>query len=570
MLFERIGVEWARLLTYEDRNASASDGRDVERVLVASPEQFAAIAGKLAIAIYSSEGPLLERARAVILSGGPQAAWAEVERIGRALIIVSHLSEQGGAAGHFLAGQALWFRRNGRESSRHFRLACRAYQSLGSPVLGALSGVAAAAAPADCRDSGFPERIQEAFGELAAVDAECAQRLVPAMDHDLEVYRVVREVIAGGAVPTALPEPVTEDDLHLVRSAKVDSLDQPERAVAIARWIQSLRGLREDETEELDILVLLLERVRKWDALVFVLRDMIAHGEQRFAMVTALARALVETGQWSEAKALLTTRVDGSTGPERVKLLQQLVILGTLAGDPDSGRWMAELRAMGGELPEGALPPPTMVAEAAEIPELLARFDNGTLTIDPRIASKGQDAVTAHIRAAIVLGAGPEKGRELLDDIAAKDPDLYLAVVGLLPRYARPPSEAEKAMARAERLFGHREYRSAIVAYQEAIRLDPEFHLAHLALGDAYYMLGEYLVAIAHFTESIAIQPTAQAHRFLGDAIQNSGGDLRQAERCYEDALAVDPAYGGARSALDDVRRKLTANNHHGDGGYGE
>ena len=130
-----------------------------------------------------------------------------------------------------------------QESSRHFRLACRAYQSLGSPVLGALSGVAAAAAPADCRDSGFPERIQEAFGELAAVDAECAQRLVPAMDHDLEVYRVVREVIAGGAVPTALPEPVTEDDLHLVRSAKVDSLDQPERAVAIARWIQSLRGL---------------------------------------------------------------------------------------------------------------------------------------------------------------------------------------------------------------------------------------------------------------------------------------------------------------------------------------
>lgn len=118
-------------------------------------------------------------------------------------------------------------------------------------------------------------------------------------------------------------------------------------------------------------------------------------------------------------------------------------------------------------------------------------------------------------------------------------------------------------MSRAERLFGQREYRAAIAEYQEAIRLDPEFHLAHLSLGDAYYMLGEYHVAIAHFTESIAIRPTAQAYRFLGDAIRDSGGDLRRVERCYEDALAVDPEYGGARAALEDMRREL-------DGGHGE
>ena len=87
---------------------------------------------------------------------------------------------------------------------------------------------------------------------------------------------------------------------------------------------------------------------------------------------------------------------------------------------------------------------------------------------------------------------------------------------------------------------------------------------AHFGLGNACFMLGEYQVAIAHLTESIAIRPTAQAHLILGASIRDSGGDLRQAERCYEDALAMDPADGDARAGLEDVRRRLAANIQHG------
>ena len=55
--------------------------------------------------------------------------------------------------------------------------------------------------------------------------------------------------------------------------------------------------------------------------------------------------------------------------------------------------------------------------------------------------------------------------------------------------------------------------------YQAAIKLDHDSELAYLGLGDAHYRLGEYHLAIAYFSESIAVRPTPQGHRFLGDAI---------------------------------------------------
>jgi tetratricopeptide (TPR) repeat protein len=127
-----------------------------------------------------------------------------------------------------------------------------------------------------------------------------------------------------------------------------------------------------------------------------------------------------------------------------------------------------------------------------------------------------------------------------------------------LPSYARPISTSEEALRRAEEMFRQRRFRDSIPEYQEAIRLDPEMHLAHLGLGDAYYNLGEYQLATAHFGESLAIRPTPQGHRFLGDAIRMSSGDLRRARRCYEDALAMDPAYRGAQKALEDIDNRLS------------
>jgi tetratricopeptide (TPR) repeat protein len=562
VLFGYIGAEWARSLDGQETDGPV-DG-DVERMLAASPDDYVAMAGKFGFSITRSEGPLLGRARSIILSGGGRKERQRIERIGRLLVIATHLSERGGAEGHFLVGHALW-RRERDESARHFRLARRAYEDLGVPLSIALSGLAAVAVGCDPRDEKVPENLQRAFSELATVDAECSGRLAPAVDHDLAVYRVARELIGGGPVPVTLPGPVTEDDLSDLRLAMVHAVDDPERAVSIARWIQSFGGEPESNTEELDVLAALLADLRKWEALAYVLQDMIAHGDQRLPTIFSLAQALRETGRWPQARELLTARVQDGPESERIEILQFLVISGTLAGDLDVGRWRAELRRAGGTPPE-AMAPPTMAAAEAP-PELLADFRDGTLRIDPRATEGGQGAVTAHLLAAMVRGLGVEKGRELLADIAAKDPELYPAVIGLLSPGTRPRSAAEEAGERAEQLFRQGQYRAAITEYQAAISLDPESHLSHLYLGDAHFMLGEHHIAMAHFAESITIRPTAQAHRFTGDAIQKSKGNLRRAQRCYEDALALDPAYKGARQALEDMRRRLAADDSDGDHG---
>lgn len=555
VLFGHVGAAWVRHLTFENPDMDASTIRDVDSMLAMPDKEFAAAVRQMTSAIYRSEGVLLERARSAILVERRDDRWRNVERIGRALSGIGPLSETGRAEGHFLIGYALWHGAKSDESSRHFELAGRSYRATGALGVGALSDFAAAASfhPGDTR---FPERIQESLKRITATDPDAARRLAPAVDHDLAVHVVVQNVIAGAAVPTELPSPITEDDLNMLRVAMMRVLGQPGRAAAIARWIQSLRGLPGDQSGELDALVRVLGRVREWDALVDILRDMIAHGDERPTTHMELARALSETGRWREAKILLTSRVATSPENERTELLKRLIMLGALAGDPDTGRWKAELHAPGDEWIAQAVPP-TMTAEALAEPELLARIEDGKLTIDPRLGTRGEAAIRAHIFAAMVLTGSPDQRAEALKDIAERDPDVYPEVVRLLPRRARPLSAAEEAMRRAEDLFGKSRFRESIPEYQEAIRLDPEMHIAHLYLGDAHYRLGEYYVAIAHFTESIAIRPTAQAQRFLGDAIRDSGGDLQRAKRCFEEALALDPAYAGAQEALEDIQARL-------------
>jgi tetratricopeptide (TPR) repeat protein len=151
----------------------------------------------------------------------------------------------------------------------------------------------------------------------------------------------------------------------------------------------------------------------------------------------------------------------------------------------------------------------------------------------------------------MVLGSGPEKGMELLGDIQLKEPDLYQEVVLLLPQYARPLPPGAEEHGRAEELFAQFKFREAIVEYKAAIKLNHDNELAYLGLGDAHYRLGEYHLATAYFSESIAIRPTPQGYHFLGDAIQQGRGDRRRARQCYVEALALDPGYQGAREKLD-------------------
>lgn len=558
VLFEVIGAEWARSLAVDEVNLNPAAEGMVQRLMAPlSPERLTSYIRDRMDQLYLYHANLLARARAEVLAGQ-----RNVEQIGRALIAISHFSAEAGAAGHFLVGYAL--RSRSPESRRHFELAVVAYRDLQEPLLTALASLAAEAAfdPERIQDDTTVDGLLRAVTNIGKVDAECRRRINGPVDGYIKLLRIAHELMGGGPVPSIMLR-ASEDELNILRAAMVAALPQPGRAAEIARWIQALQGMPPDFPLELQSLVGMLADVRDWEPRLALLRDMIAHGDHRDETLIELARTLTELGRWDEAKSELKTRLGAQPGPEHIELLQFMVMMGRTSGDSEARQWHRTLQAVGGELPESAMPPPTQAAdiEQARQPrrQLLARFENGTLTIDPRIPP---EEVQEHLMAAMVLGCGPQKGAELRDSLAVKDPALYEKVLEYLPAYARPASDAEMHLAAAEQLFQQRRFREAITEYKTALAADPDLESAQRYLGDAYYMLGEYHMAIAHFTEAIAIRPTPQAFRFLGDAILHGQRDRYRAKRCYEKALELDPNYGGARDALKQMLADGGADGH--------
>ncbi|GGP33007.1 tetratricopeptide repeat protein [Streptomyces melanogenes] len=551
MLFELIGREWAGDTAPWRGVLDREQARWIDAALAASPEELAALtrdAGPDGLSVYLPA--LLERGRAAVRAGQ-----RDTEPIGRALIALDFHAGEGRAAGHFLVGFAL--RLQAADAERHFQLARIGYRDAGAPLREGLAAVAAEAGKLDLLFGAEPTTgLTLAFGALAAADPGCADRLTNSLDHFFAMLRTVHALIDDPSLPeAALPEAVTDEDVDMLSAALAATVQRrPATAAALARSIDQLRRRDGKPSHATDGLVTVLEEARDWDAAVTVLHDLRVHGDRRPETVRALARALTEVGRWDEAKALLLEHIGDPPGQADVETLTHLVLLGTREGDPTCGQWAARLRALNPAHPLEAMAPPSMMRkEQAPRPQLLAHHENGSLTLDPRLAELGQHEMQAHIMAAVIIAQGDESG-PLRADVAAKDPKLYERILELLPAPEPRLTPAEERCAHAEDLFRQRRYREAITAYRAAIELNPDFTLAHLGLGDAYYMLGEYHMAAAQFTESIAIEPTPQAYRFLGDAIQRGGRDLALARQCYEQALALDPEYGGARLALEQVR----------------
>jgi Flp pilus assembly protein TadD len=99
----------------------------------------------------------------------------------------------------------------------------------------------------------------------------------------------------------------------------------------------------------------------------------------------------------------------------------------------------------------------------------------------------------------------------------------------------------------------------AILAYNEAIRLNPKLVEPYYNRGTARYKLGDKQAAIADFTQSIKINPNlAQAYYNRGTA-HSALGDKQGAIADYTQALKINPNYanayynrGNAHSALGD------------------
>ena len=79
-------------------------------------------------------------------------------------------------------------------------------------------------------------------------------------------------------------------------------------------------------------------------------------------------------------------------------------------------------------------------------------------------------------------------------------------------------------------------YQKAIEEYTEAIRIDPEHHVAFFNRGVAYYELGEYERAIQDYDEAIRLNPQdARAYYNRGGAYV-ALGKTKEAERDFQKA----------------------------------
>jgi tetratricopeptide (TPR) repeat protein len=94
---------------------------------------------------------------------------------------------------------------------------------------------------------------------------------------------------------------------------------------------------------------------------------------------------------------------------------------------------------------------------------------------------------------------------------------------------------------------------NAIVQFNQAIRINPEFPDAHNNLGVAMMQAGRAREAVHYFQRALELNPAyAQAHANLGTALLQAG-DLEQARRHLRQAVDLDPGLMTAMNTMASV-----------------
>ncbi|HOI69131.1 MAG TPA: tetratricopeptide repeat protein [Methanothrix sp.] len=108
--------------------------------------------------------------------------------------------------------------------------------------------------------------------------------------------------------------------------------------------------------------------------------------------------------------------------------------------------------------------------------------------------------------------------------------------------YRNSTSELEKA----NWFYNQGEYDEAILAYDEAIRLEPEDAAAWNNKGNALDDLGRYDEAILAYDEAIRLDPEfAVAWYNKGNALRDVG-KYDEAIKAYDQAISINPQYANA------------------------
>lgn len=106
---------------------------------------------------------------------------------------------------------------------------------------------------------------------------------------------------------------------------------------------------------------------------------------------------------------------------------------------------------------------------------------------------------------------------------------------------AEPDVAADRAYGRGNSYFDHKEYRSAITMYTQAIRTAPHAQAAFVARGNAYLALMSYDSAAADYDRAVAADPTYSMAFFAMGTLRWFLGDLDAAVRNYHRAVELAP-----------------------------
>jgi tetratricopeptide (TPR) repeat protein len=113
-----------------------------------------------------------------------------------------------------------------------------------------------------------------------------------------------------------------------------------------------------------------------------------------------------------------------------------------------------------------------------------------------------------------------------------------------------PKAETQFSLALALEQKGR--ISEAMGHYQESLKINPNYIMAHVNLGSLLYRAGRVDEAAVHYLRAIQIQPDAMAYFNLG-VIYQERGQWDEAIRAYQEALKLNPKQAGARENLDRI-----------------
>lgn len=129
-----------------------------------------------------------------------------------------------------------------------------------------------------------------------------------------------------------------------------------------------------------------------------------------------------------------------------------------------------------------------------------------------------------------------------------------------------PESEALSLHQKAENYLSKGKFEKAIIFYQQAIGLNPNFSWSHHKLGDAFSQLERWEEAVVAYQKAIAVNPDFfWSYNNLGNCLIKQGR-WQEAIKAFQKAIAIDDQFcwcyynlGNAYSKIKDWQRSIIA-----------